>query len=120
MSELMHRQITRAATSLGWAASEANLDVFATKRTGGIPGAQEARLLLGYEGRRVRLTGECIIDGVNVLSHLTGYVPTNANVTDINLAVSGFIGVVHATLDDVKMSRIHHAKLISPHGLAFH
>jgi len=120
MSELTRLHITRAATSLGWTASDATPDAFASKSARGIPGAREAYLLLGYEGQRIRLTGKCIIDGVNVLSHLTGYVLTNACVKDINMAVSGFIGVVHATLDDKKMSRIRHSRLISHHALTSH
>lgn len=107
MSDLTRYQLSRAAATLGWKATDSLSSAFAIRQVVSAGKTDNAYLYFGYDGQRIRLTAQYDSQGHNILSTITGYIPKNATDSDLNLGVAGFIAAVDDTINNAKMVRLH-------------
>lgn len=103
----MKEIVVKAFNSLDWEGLTTPSSTAAKKSFKTLAGANECFIYLeSYDEKNWYLKGEFNTEGNNILSTHTGTINKLHKESDVNLAVSGFVGIITACINNCRMVRL--------------
>jgi hypothetical protein len=99
--------VVRAFNLLEWEGLTTYSTTSAKKSFKTLAGENECLVYLeGYNSDNCRLKAEFITEGNDILSTFTGTINKQSNEADVNHAVSAFVGIITARINECRMVRL--------------
>lgn len=106
--DTVKQQVINTLETLGWVDGKYLSTAVANKPFNSIVGIKSASTYLTqYDANNWVLKGEFFCCGQDVLTTYSGIINKSLSTSDINLAVSAFVGLIEAKIKETKMVRLY-------------